>query len=594
MKPKILIVDDRPQNLLALKKVLEELDLKIEAATSGQEALFLTLKHDFAVAVVDVQMPEMDGYELVELLRGNYKTERLPVIFVSAIYSDKVYHLKGYDVGAVDFLSKPFIPEILLSKVQVFLDLYQQRIELEVLVNRLDSQNKALEKEIEQRHHAEVALREANEALSKHTIRLEATSLVGRHATSILDVDKLLIEVVKLIQAKFEYYFVGIWSLTERKEADDFIKEELVLQAGVGLNGQQFEHGVRVTMDTPNSIIVQATQTERSYVVDDVRTGPNYLASDKLQAARSELVLPLSIGKRIIGVLDIISDQVAAFSPEDETVLQILADQVAIAVRNAQLYESERKLRQFEANRARDLAELNASKDKFFSIVAHDLRGPFTPVLGNAQLLMEMWEHFSQEETQRMLEDIHRSGKQILALLENLLQWARLQMGRMDYSPQRVELRGMVEQTTELLASNAASKDITLLNEIPLTMLVKADMHMLDMIIRNLASNALKFTRQGGKVTISAFVVPKSSDTTNGDFVEISVSDTGVGISRENISKLFKIGINHSTSGTAHEKGTGLGLIMCKEMIEIHDGRIWVESDLGKGTTVKFTVPVGE
>ena len=126
--PKVLIVDDKPQNLFALEKILQKLDVGVFKAESGNEALGIVLEHEFALAIVDVQMPEMDGYELVELLRGNEATASLPIIFVSAIYSDEYHHRKGYDSGAVDFMSKPFIPEILLSKVRVFIDLYEKRI----------------------------------------------------------------------------------------------------------------------------------------------------------------------------------------------------------------------------------------------------------------------------------------------------------------------------------------------------------------------------------------------------------------------------------------------------------------------------------
>ena len=144
LSPEILIVDDKPQNLFALEKILRKLEVKVVQATSGPEALGLTLEHHFCLAIVDVQMPEMDGYELVELLRGNPSTAGLPIIFVSAIYSDEYHHRKGYDAGAVDFLSKPFVPEILLSKARVFLELYHQRVKLQELVNELNAKNEAL------------------------------------------------------------------------------------------------------------------------------------------------------------------------------------------------------------------------------------------------------------------------------------------------------------------------------------------------------------------------------------------------------------------------------------------------------------------
>jgi putative two-component system response regulator len=131
VKPKMLIVDDYADNLFTLSKLLRELDVDVYQATSGEEALGLVLEYDFCVAILDVQMPEMNGYELAELLRGNESTSKLPIIFLSAMYSDEYHHRKGYDAGAVDFLSKPYIPEVLLSKVRVFISLYEQRLQLE-------------------------------------------------------------------------------------------------------------------------------------------------------------------------------------------------------------------------------------------------------------------------------------------------------------------------------------------------------------------------------------------------------------------------------------------------------------------------------
>jgi len=144
-RPKILIVDDRPENLYALQKLLANLEVNVLQALSGEEALGLTLEHEFCVAILDVQMPHMDGYELAELLRGNQSTATLPIIFVSAVYSDEYHHRKGYDAGAVDFISKPFVPEILLSKVRIFVDLYQQRHKLQELVLQLNHSNHQLE-----------------------------------------------------------------------------------------------------------------------------------------------------------------------------------------------------------------------------------------------------------------------------------------------------------------------------------------------------------------------------------------------------------------------------------------------------------------
>jgi signal transduction histidine kinase len=353
-KPKILAVDDKPQNLYALEKLLTKLDVEIIQATSGFEALSLTLEHDFCLAIVDVQMPEMDGYELVELLRGNPSTANLPVIFVSAIFSDEYHHRKGYDAGAVDFLSKPFVSEVLLSKVRIFLDLYHQRIKLEKLVNQLNTKNETLENEIKQRQEAETALQSAN----------------------------------------------------------------------------------------------------------------------------------------------------------------------------------------------RD-------KDRLFSIISHDLRNPFQVLLGNAELMLEGLEHLSKADIEAMTQSIYRSARTAFNLLENLLTWSRLQQERIEYDPGPVDLHELAENTVALLEEMALSKKIRLKHTIEDELFVYADSYMVDTIIRNLTSNALKFTPAEGQVTLSAHRNGISPDQPDAKWVEVKVSDTGLGISPENIAKLFKIDVHHTTPGTA-------------------------------------------
>ncbi len=234
-----------------------------------------------------------------------------------------------------------------------------------------------------------------------------------------------------------------------------------------------------------------------------------------------------------------------------------------------------------------ELTKMNADKDKFFSIVAHDLKGPFQPLLGLSHLLTEMADKVSPKDVHEMSESIYRSAKNVYNLLENLLQWSRLQRGRMEFQSTALDLPRMAEQTINLLTENAAAKGVILQSQVPNGLFGRGDEYMIDTVIRNLTSNALKFTPHGGVVTIAAQADGLSAE----NFVEVVVSDTGVGISEENIQKLFKMEVHHSTLGTAKEQGTGLGLIICQEMVEKNGGRIWIESELGKGTAVKFTVP---
>ncbi len=229
------------------------------------------------------------------------------------------------------------------------------------------------------------------------------------------------------------------------------------------------------------------------------------------------------------------------------------------------------------------LAELNASKDKFFSIISHDLRSPFNALLGFAQLLSENIERYSLDDIQQKVSKIRTSAERLYALLENLLTWSRIQRGAMEYYPESINLCEVAEDNVELFTPNAEQKSILLRNTVQANTLVYADYSMLNTVIRNLTSNALKFTSTGDYVELSAI-----QDDLH---VEVAVSDSGVGISEDVLPELLRIDTHHTNVGTAGERGTGLGLILCKELVEQNGGRIWIESEVGKGTTFKFTLP---
>lgn len=318
-KPKILIVDDKSQNLLALEKTLQKLEVEIHQAGSGNEALGLALEHDFALAIVDVQMPEMDGYELVELLRGSEHSVSLPVIFVSAIYSDEYHHRKGYDSGAVDFMSKPFIPEILLSKVRVFIDLYEKRSELQNLVSELNRTNNELNR--------------ANTTLSRRTQLLEASTKVGQQITSILDLKKLLPEVINIIQMQFHYPWVSIWLVS-----DD--KKNITLEARTKNN---VELGASIPL-AHKGLVGQSCQTGENTLDNKAGQNTAFAITPGLPVVFSELAIPLKVARETLGVLDIQSERLQAFNPEDVAALQLLSSQIAIAVRNARLYTEMQRL----------------------------------------------------------------------------------------------------------------------------------------------------------------------------------------------------------------------------------------------------------
>jgi two-component system sensor histidine kinase/response regulator len=232
-----------------------------------------------------------------------------------------------------------------------------------------------------------------------------------------------------------------------------------------------------------------------------------------------------------------------------------------------------------------ELRQANAAKDKFFSIISHDLNNLFNVLISFSSLLTIPNEHLSTNQKDNFLQHMLKASKKGHELLVNLLEWSRSQTGNIVSKPVTLNLQEIVADNIDLSSDHANIKDIELASSISDTTTVFADMNMLDTVIRNLLANAIKFTPENGRVE----VISEEKDTE----VEISISDTGVGISSQDIEKLFRVDISHSTIGTSEEKGTGLGLILCKEFIEKNNGTIWVESEVGKGTQFYIRLPLG-
>jgi signal transduction histidine kinase len=229
------------------------------------------------------------------------------------------------------------------------------------------------------------------------------------------------------------------------------------------------------------------------------------------------------------------------------------------------------------------LKELNITKDKFFSIIAHDLKSPFNSIIGFSEFLLDNYTEMEINEIQTSLHFIHSSSKHAYTLLENLLVWARSQTKAIEFKPVSFNLKDGIFDTVTMAEGIAAKKHIKLTSDIEGNITIIADINMINTVIRNLLSNAIKFTPSDGIVKISI-----SEDSESWLF---TISDSGVGIDPKNIDKLFKIENKFSTMGTENEIGTGLGLILCKEFIERHGGKIWVNSTINIGTEFKFSIP---
>jgi signal transduction histidine kinase len=230
-----------------------------------------------------------------------------------------------------------------------------------------------------------------------------------------------------------------------------------------------------------------------------------------------------------------------------------------------------------------ELLELNASKDKFFSIIAHDLKNPFNTLIGLSDLLNESDKANDPVATHKYSGMINTSARQTFRLLENLLEWANSQRGKVAFSPVKLSLHKIIADEFLIIEEMAIRKNITLQNLVSDSVQIYADRNMIRTILRNLLTNGLKFTKKNGLVSVSAAVVEKG--------VEISVSDNGIGMDSDTISRLFRIDKGVASTGTENESGTGLGLFLCKDFIEKHGGKIWAESEEGKGSIFKFFLP---
>jgi PAS domain S-box-containing protein len=229
-----------------------------------------------------------------------------------------------------------------------------------------------------------------------------------------------------------------------------------------------------------------------------------------------------------------------------------------------------------------ELERLNKTKDKFFSIIAHDLRNPFNAIMGFSGLLFHDFNEMDDKQKLSLLELINLSSESAFNLLDNLLQWARTQTDKIKFNPEYFDLSEVVKQVVDLNGIIAEKKQITIESTIPGSTQVYADRNMIHTVIRNLISNAIKFSHKEGRIFLSSFE--------NGTMTEVVIRDEGTGMTRENLSMLFRIDTYYSTSGTSGETGTGLGLIICKEFVEKNGGRIRATSKEGHGTAISFTL----
>ena len=290
------------------------------------------------------------------------------------------------------------------------------------------------------------------------------------------------------------------------------------------------------------------------------------------------LGIPLKIQNATIGVL-VVQDynNPSTYSLKEQEILEVISFAISRAIER-------KRVEQEKSSLIEELREMNASKDKLIALISHDLRSPFNSLLGFSEILNSEYETLTHDEIQEYLKVIYESSKNLFNMTNNLLQFSRIQMGRVEYNPSKLNLAKMIRNALNMLKGNAIKKQINLMLDVENDIIVNADEDMLNSIMQNLVSNAIKFTPKGGDVKISA---KKISSANQQNEIEIAVQDSGIGISKSDIEMIFNNSI-HSTPGTDKEYGTGLGLLLVKEFVEKNGGKLIITSKLNAGSNFNF------
>jgi len=413
----------------------------------------------------------------------------------------------------------------------------------------------------------------------KRANELETVARVSTATTTILEADELLHSVVTLTRDSFQLYHAHIYLLN-----DD--ETRLVLAAGAGEPGRIMEErGHFIPMYNSNSIVVQAAKTGKGVIVKDVTANENFLPNPLLPETQSEIAIPMIVAGQVIGVLDVQSEQVGRFTEDDLPIITTLADQISIATQNAKLFTAVEEQAELERETAERLREVDRLKSQFLANMSHELRTPLNSIIGYSEVLLDGVDGDLTEDAEEDVEAIHNSGKHLLSIINEILDLAKIEAGEMQLDRKEVDV---AEFAAEIVRSGQVlvkdkPVDLLLVNDEPLPVVI-ADPIRLRQVIWNLMSNAVKFTEEG-----SVQIILERVDE---DFIRVVVKDTGVGMTEEGLNVIFERFSQVDGSSTRRAGGTGLGLTITKQLIEMHGGEIQVTSKMGEGSTFWFTLPV--
>ena len=529
----ILLVDDRAENLLALEAILEPLGERTVRAHSGDEALKYLLTDDFAVILLDVQMPGLNGFETAELIKSRERTRYIPIIFLTAISKDEAYVFRGYSVGAVDYMSKPFQPDVLRSKVAVFVDLYRKQRQLKEQESLL---HEAAVRQIELEHRARFL---AQEARTAHIVSTAMDAIV------VLDA-----------QRHIEVFNAAAERMFGRSAAD--------------------------VIGRPVEQVVADEQLDRALTIASKE------GADSSKAELSSLFGYRSTGEKFplevsVSCLDVADDRSYAIIARDVT--NRARAQKALRTQAESLAENAAELRELNnelKERQEELERAMTARNRFYASMSHELRTPINAIIGyNTLLLDHIYGPLNDKQTHG-LERTHKAANHLLELVNDVLDLSKIEAGKIELTLQPVPFPGTIEDlfvTVRPLADEHATE--LHLNIDGGAKAIISDPRRVRQILLNLLSNAIKFGRgQPIEVDLSLGAA---------DHIEVAVTDHGEGIEPDDLPRIFDEFVQLSNSQQLG--GTGLGLPISKRLATLLGGELRVTSERGKGSTFLLTLP---
>jgi signal transduction histidine kinase/response regulator RpfG family c-di-GMP phosphodiesterase len=565
-KVSILIVDDRPDKLLAHEVVLSELKQNLVRATSGKEALRCLLKQDFAVILLDVNMPGMDGFETAALIRQRQRSETTPIIFISAVNDTETHVSRGYSLGAVDYILTPVVPEILRAKIAVFVDLFKK--------------NEQVKRQVEEREkliREKAVLAEAEARQERLAYLADASNVMA----GSLDYQKTFHNLAHLVVPRLADFCITLG-------ADD--KGVLRQVAVAWSNLSSAPALLRLAEELPSSTAAQMAgahvlKTGKSAMCCDMSNGALQEVFENQEdrdfilsfAPTSFIVVPLKTHDRVLGAIMMVNTTEGRVCGTEELALaEELANRAALAIDNAGLYKAAQKARA-EAERA------NLAKDSFLAMLSHELRTPLTPVLTSVFALEQ--EENLPAETRASLQMIRRNVELEARLIDDLLDLTRISKGKVQLNLEEVDAHLLLRNALEICQADIDQKNLSIRRDFAAERVcLEADPARLQQIFWNLIKNAVKFTPEGGRIGIRT-----SND--HGQ-LRVEVSDSGMGIDPETLPKIFNA---FEQGERTRLGGLGLGLAISKALVETHHGKLTAESaGRNRGATFTATFPVAE